>query len=68
MILKRVANKKQKFGEDEDYFPGEAIFQGKRCSCLFTEEQVEVAVERAVRKPELAIITKRPWWRFWGVK
>lgn len=54
-------NTQRKFGEAKCYV--HLKINGK--SALFTEEQLQVAFDRAVSHPEDIPQKKKPWWKFW---
>jgi len=54
-------NTQRKFGEAQCYV--HAVIDGRHC--LFTEDQVRVAQERARTQQEDVPKPVRAWWRFW---
>lgn len=53
LMTEVVENKERKFGADLKYFPARLeLASGKVINCLFTVEQLQVAVERAENNPE----------------
>ena len=52
-LAERLPNRQPKFGAQPTYFPVTVVAQnGKKIRALFTENQIDVAIERAYRNPE----------------
>lgn len=52
VLKKRVPNRSRGFGEATSYTPALVELDGKKVPALFTDGQIEVAIERASRHPE----------------
>jgi hypothetical protein len=60
----KVANRARRFGADPEYYPATVVLtDGQRMPALFTQEAVQLAIDRARDNPE--DMPRVPWWRRW---
>ena len=69
--LYTTQNPAHRFGEANSYLSARLKWDGVVCDMFFTEVEIERAIKRGVRQPELAKsleekIRPRRWWERWG--
>jgi hypothetical protein len=58
----KVANKDRRFGAVPEYYPATVVLiDGQRMPALFTEKQVQTAIDRARDNAE--DMPRQSWWR-----
>lgn len=62
----RVRNHARRFGSAPLYYPSMVVLKdGQRMPALFTENELQDAIDRARDNPEDVPPERKPWWRFW---
>ena len=62
----RMKNSYRRFGSAQEYYPAVLVGEvSEDLPLLFTQDEINNALQRATANPEDVLDVHRPWWRFW---